>query len=262
VNKYIELLRPRHLVGCAIIFLFGTAMFFRINGYVNNIPLGLTAFLLTYSSVYVFNDLMDLEKDKKHYIKWKRERPLPKGSIKPSTAKKTVILNLSLGLILSSLINPGVLLLNSLLFSINFVYSYFHLKEKAVISIILITSLQFLKVINGWLINGLIINNFPLTIPLMYAGAYGFIILFYKGKWFKNEKTKKALIGVIGILVLSFMITSLILYPFFRRSMLIAVIVFTPGVYLFMKFVKDIDNNFSLKKTILFNFLFLLCLLF
>lgn len=260
MNKYIELFRPRHLIGCSIIFLIGTVLFWKVNGYINNVALGLAAFLLTYSSVYVFNDLMDLEKDKKHYVKWKRERPLPKGSIKPSTAKKAIIINLVFGLILSSLINPTILLLNSMLFIINFIYSYFQLKEKAVVSIILINSLQLIKILNGWLISELTINGLPITMPLMYAVGYGLVITFYKGKWFKNKNKKKALVITQTIILISLIIVTLIFYPILRQPILYVVILLVIGSFILKKFTKDVSNEFSVKKSVLFNLLFLLCL--
>jgi len=53
MNKYVELVRPRHLFGSGLIFLVGTALFWKINGWVGNFILGLIAFLFTYSAAYV-----------------------------------------------------------------------------------------------------------------------------------------------------------------------------------------------------------------
>ncbi|MBD3311959.1 hypothetical protein GF352_00675 [archaeon] len=246
MNKYLELMRPRHLVGCALIFLMGAALFWRVNNYLNsNLILGLIAFLLTYSSVYIYNNLMDIEYDKKHYVKWKKERPLPKGLISESTAKRVIITNLVIGLTISFFINYATFMVNLGLFTLNFIYSAFRLKNNPKIGNIFIISSQFLKILNGWVVNSASINGLPLTIPLLYACIYGLLISIYKKKFFKSRGQKRKYMLVLGLITLSLIPASMIIYPTTTGFINKVIILLVIGAVPLKVFSKDVNKYFN-----------------
>lgn len=245
MNKFLELIRPRHLLGCALIFLIGTALFWQVNGYLGNkLVIGLIAFLFTYSAVYVYNDLMDLEEDKKHYVKWKRNRPLPKGLINKSTAVRVIITNSIIGLLLSLAVNYGALIINSGLLVINLIYSSLRLKKKPLIGISLVMCSQFLKILNGWIVNSTNLSRLPWLFIIMYALSYGFLMSTYKKKFFKSRGQKRKFMLFLGISVLSLLITSLLLYQFLLEAMIRLTFLCLIFFLLTRYFGKDLSGNF------------------
>lgn len=104
------------------------------------------AFCLISISVYLFNDLMDIEKDKKHPNK--RYRPLASGRLSPLVAKIVFIIALFASLITSFFINMNFLLIVSAYFTIQLVYSKL-LKEVVILDVFSIASGFFLRVAAG-----------------------------------------------------------------------------------------------------------------
>ena len=86
MKQYVKLMRPFHWVKNLLLFV---PLFF--NGTLNNsskfinVVLGFTAFSLIASSVYVLNDIQDVDKDRKHPKK--RFRPIASGAISITHAK-------------------------------------------------------------------------------------------------------------------------------------------------------------------------------
>lgn len=80
LKAYIQLLRPRHWI--KNLFVFAALLFSRNIDKLPSLAGAAWAFLcfcLTASAVYIFNDLIDIEKDRKHPRKCRR--PLASGSI-------------------------------------------------------------------------------------------------------------------------------------------------------------------------------------
>ncbi len=83
--RYLKLLRPHHWIKNLLLFaapFFGGTLF-RTDNLLMAFPVFL-AFSLCASSVYIFNDLMDIEKDRLHPRK--RLRPIASGSISKDVA--------------------------------------------------------------------------------------------------------------------------------------------------------------------------------
>ena len=108
------------------------------------------AFSFACSFVYIVNDLRDIEKDKLHPRK--KNRPLPSGKIKKSTAIVIAIVMIILSIIINYFIN-NTFLNNSLYFLlgyvlINMAYSI-GLKNVAIVDIVILASGFVLRVYYG-----------------------------------------------------------------------------------------------------------------
>lgn len=103
-------------------------------------------FCILASSVYILNDLIDNENDKKHPTK--KNRPIPSGQISKGTAIIAAILLSILGLGLSFMINWYFSLV-SLLYILNNIAYSFVLKNKVVADVISISIGFVLRFIGG-----------------------------------------------------------------------------------------------------------------
>lgn len=85
MKNIIRLMRPKHYLKNALIFVslfFAGQIFNPI--LLGQVCLGAFAFCLISSVVYIFNDIRDVEEDRKHEVK--RFRPIAAGKVKISTA--------------------------------------------------------------------------------------------------------------------------------------------------------------------------------
>lgn len=141
-------LRPRQWVKNSFIFV---ALIFSQN--VCNLKMlmvNLTAFIilcLLSGGVYLLNDLLDIEKDRKHPKK--ALRPLASGRLSPLTAKTTFLLLIAISLAASFfMINIPFLLIVSGYLALQIAYSTF-LKAIVIVDIFSIATGYFLRVIAG-----------------------------------------------------------------------------------------------------------------
>jgi 4-hydroxybenzoate polyprenyltransferase len=107
---------------------------------------GFIAFCLLSSSNYIFNDIMDTERDKKH--PFKKYRPIASGKIPPSVAFAVSFLFVSAGLIISYFLGPAFFVLSLVFIILEYSYTLF-LKHITVIDILAITAAYFLRVYAG-----------------------------------------------------------------------------------------------------------------
>ena len=83
--------------------------------------LGFVAFCLLSSSVYLFNDLKDRNKDAEHPVK--RNRPIASGELSPRTAVVAMVLLLVVGLSISQWIGSGFTMVGVAYLLLNLAYS-------------------------------------------------------------------------------------------------------------------------------------------
>jgi decaprenyl-phosphate phosphoribosyltransferase len=149
---FIEIIRPYQWI--KNIFILAPLMFSGRMLEIELVWLSISAFImfcLASSSVYVFNDLQDIESDKKH--KKKRNRPLPSGRLKSNSA--WVLLIILLGALFLSIItiNPPkefiVIIISYMI--INLGYSL-GLKHVAVLEMIMISVGFILRLLAGAII--------------------------------------------------------------------------------------------------------------
>ncbi|ADL70020.1 decaprenyl-phosphate phosphoribosyltransferase [Thermoanaerobacterium thermosaccharolyticum] len=150
IDKYkglIKLMRPKQWI--KNVFVLAALIFSKKMFDVLSLKEALFAFILfcgISSSVYIINDIADLEKDRKHPKK--RFRPLPSGLVKKRHAAILFFILALASLILSFLINAnfGIIVLSY--FIINLAYT-FYLKNIIIIDVMVIAVGFVLRVIAG-----------------------------------------------------------------------------------------------------------------
>jgi 4-hydroxybenzoate polyprenyltransferase/phosphoserine phosphatase len=104
------------------------------------------AFSLCASSVYLLNDLVDLQDDRGH--RTKRKRPLACGDIPLSQALLVIPLLFALSLALAGSISLGFLAALAGYFALTTAYSFF-LKRKMILDVVALAGLYTMRVIGG-----------------------------------------------------------------------------------------------------------------
>jgi len=184
-KQIIKLLRPYQYIKNLFIF---APIFFSFQMSEKNIESSFIAFIffsLLASSIYILNDYMDIQEDKKHPIK--KFRPLASGKI----SKQFAILFFLL-LSVSSLI--GALFYNQLLFFVLILYFFLNiaysikLKHIAIVDIFVISTGFILRLFAGSVVTGIylshwiIIMTFLLALFLAFAKRRDDILLSQYGK--------------------------------------------------------------------------------
>lgn len=108
--------------------------------------LAFVSFGLCASSVYVFNDLLDLESDRRHPRK--RERPFASGALPVSQGVGVGVLLLIAAVAVGTLVNPWFLLALGAYFLFTSLYSL-RLKRYALIDVMMLAGLYTMRVIAG-----------------------------------------------------------------------------------------------------------------
>ncbi len=103
-------------------------------------------FCLVSSSVYLLNDLVDIEKDRAHPLK--RRRPLASGALKPSIAVITLVVLLAASLPAAWVLNPTAGLILGGYFAMNVAYSFW-LKHMVILDVFTIAAGFVLRVAAG-----------------------------------------------------------------------------------------------------------------
>jgi len=113
--------------------------------------LGFIVFSLLSSSSYLINDLVDIEKDRKHPVK--RFRPLARGDLSPKLALSLALVLFFSGLLISTQINSAFFLLSLFFIIMQYLYS-FVLKKKAILDIIGIAFFFIIRAYAGEIATG------------------------------------------------------------------------------------------------------------
>ncbi|MCR4324664.1 MAG: UbiA prenyltransferase family protein [Candidatus Curtissbacteria bacterium] len=110
------------------------------------VVLGFFIFSLATSSIYIINDVIDVEKDRAH--PFKRKRPIAAGRIHPNVALIIAILGLALAIFVSSRFSPFFTLALSAYAILQILYSLF-LRSIILIDVMAIASGFLLRVFAG-----------------------------------------------------------------------------------------------------------------
>lgn len=129
------------------------------------------AFCLLASSVYLLNDLCDVDEDRKHPEKCRR--PLAAGIISPEAAVLTIVLGAGAAITIAFAINwiHGCVLLSY--FAMNVAYSW-RLKHEAVLDVILIATGFVLRAVAGAVAIGVYASGWLVMTTLFLALFIGF----------------------------------------------------------------------------------------
>ena len=148
-KNYFLLTRPFQWVKNVIIFipLIFAKKLFELDAFVLS-SIGFVSFILASSIIYIFNDICDLEKDKKHPIK--KNRPLANNSLKKKDAYLLIIL---LGLLLLVLLKSNISILGIIIifFILNIFYSLYF-KNVIIIDLVIVSLSYVIRVLAGSII--------------------------------------------------------------------------------------------------------------
>ena len=149
-KNYFILTRPFQWVKNVIIFipLIFAKKLFELDAFVLS-SIAFVSFILASSIVYIFNDICDLEKDKKHPIK--KNRPLANNSLKKKDAYLLIIL--LLGLLLLVLLKSNISILGIIIiFFISNIFYSLYFKNVIIIDLIMVSLSYVLRVLAGSII--------------------------------------------------------------------------------------------------------------
>ncbi len=146
--KYlIKLMRPQQWIKNFFVFaaLLFAGMMFNFDKVVLSIY-AFIAFCLASSAIYIINDIVDIENDKKHPKK--KERPLASGKVKVKTALILLFILLIVSLVISYSINLSVFYTILSYIFLNILYSKW-LKHVVIIDLFIVASGYVLRVLAG-----------------------------------------------------------------------------------------------------------------
>jgi len=169
MNKILVTLRPQQWVKNLLLF---AGLIFSQNFYNLNLLLKSLAafglFCLLSSSIYVINDIMDIEGDRKHPLK--SNRPIAKGEIKISTAFLLFILLALVSFGLSILLSRPFALMALSYFALNLVYTQY-LKHVVIIDVMCIAFGFVIRAVAGAVVIGVEISAWLVVCTILYTQA-------------------------------------------------------------------------------------------
>lgn len=171
-------------------------------------------FSLIASSIYIFNDLLDVEEDKKHPTK--KLRPLASGTISKPNAKLLMVSLFSSSLFLAYMFNTSLFIVLLIYFILNIFYSL-KLKHIAIVDIFIIATGFVLRLFAGSAVSGvslsmwIILVTFLLAIFLALAKRRDDVLLSQEGKetrknidGYNLEFVNASMVLMAGVVIVSY----------------------------------------------------------
>jgi len=167
IIQYLSLLRPKHWIKNAFVFLplFFSGEIFNIEKLLSCFA-GLIAFSFIASAVYILNDYMDIEADKKHPAKC--NRPLASGAVSKKAAITLFLICVGLGIAVAALVKLKFLFVLMLYFVMNLGYSL-GLKNISVLDIVLVAMGFVLRIKAGGVIAMIGISQWLMIMVFLLA---------------------------------------------------------------------------------------------
>lgn len=128
-----------------------------------NAMVAFLAFSIAASSLYLVNDLVDLDADRKHLTK--KQRPLACGRISVATAAVVAPVLLISALLISSLLGPDFLATIVVYMTLSATYT-FVLKQKMIVDVVALASLYTIRVVGGALAIGVPLSEWLLAFSM------------------------------------------------------------------------------------------------
>ncbi len=165
--KILKLLRIKQYIKNIFIFL---PMFFSLNLF-NSVVffktfLGFILFSLVASSIYILNDIKDINEDKIHPVK--KNRPIASGEISLLVAIGLMMIMFFIGIIGAYFLNYNFFLILFAYFLMNVLYSL-KLKHIAILDIFIISSGFVLRVFAGGFIGNIYCTNWIIIMTFLLA---------------------------------------------------------------------------------------------
>lgn len=183
IFEFIKLMRPQHYIKNLLIFLpiIFSKNIFNIDLLKNTI-IGTIAFSLMASIVYIINDIMDVEADRKH--EKKKFRPIASGKVSIASAIVLAIILLLVSVLANLYIKANIMacvifygyLIMNIFYSIK-------LKHIPIIDIVILAFGFLLRVLYGSAITGIAISNWLYLTILAFS--------FYMGLGKRRNEFKK-----------------------------------------------------------------------
>jgi len=215
MKDLLALLRPHQYIKNLFIF---APILFAFNITQENLLHSFYAFVLfsiLASSVYILNDYMDVEEDKKHPTKCKR--PLASGAISLANANFLFMALAGLTFFMAYMFNTKLLVVLFIYFALNILYSV-KLKHIAIVDIFIISTGFVLRLFAGAIATDtplsmwIIIITFLLAIFLSLAKRRDDVLLSLEGKetrknidGYNLEFVNAAMVLMSGVVILSYL---------------------------------------------------------
>jgi len=167
ITDLLRLMRPHQYVKNAFVFLplfFGQKLM--EPHLLPSVLLAFAAFCLLASAVYVFNDLQDLESDRRHPEK--RNRPLASGAVSPAQAWRLLSLLAVAGLAAMAPLGGSLLAIAAVYLLLNLLYSL-KLKHVAILDIHCIAVGFELRIFAGGLAAGVVPSHWLVLMTFLIA---------------------------------------------------------------------------------------------
>jgi len=166
-SKYIELLRIKHWIKNSFIFI---PLFFSGNLFnylmIYNLLIIVIGFSLICSSVYIINDLFDIEFDKMHPTK--RFRPIAAGEVSKRQSNIISATLILAGLIIISSISVNAAFLALIYFFVNLLYSSY-LKRIPILDIFIIAIGFVIRIMIGGLSSNILISKWMIILIFLLS---------------------------------------------------------------------------------------------
>lgn len=244
MKTYLELFRVKHYIKNLLIFttiIFGADLF--TNDFYK-ILIGFISFSLMSSSIYIINDIIDYDLDKKTPVK--KNKPISSGKISKDKALKISILTFFLSLILNyftySLFSYLYLLAYFLL---NLFYSFYG-KNIPYLDLLLIITFYIIRIDYGAMILNVTVSLI-LNLTVIFGSLY--LILTKRRVEIENKKCRKVLkkydkkrLRIFSIISLILMLICYVIWCLMQH---IKYIMFTPILVLliFIKYDKEAKKS-------------------
>jgi 4-hydroxybenzoate polyprenyltransferase len=172
MNKFFVTLRPQQWVKNLLLFagLIFSQNFYNLHLFLKSLA-AFGLFCLLSSSVYIVNDILDRESDRKHPLK--SNRPIAKGDIKISTAIVLFILLALISLGLSALLSVSFALMALSYLVLNLIYSRY-LKHVVIIDVMCIALGFVIRAVAGAVVIGVEISPWLVVCTTLLALFLGF----------------------------------------------------------------------------------------
>lgn len=172
MKNYVKCLRPHHWIKNILVFL---PVIFNLSLFDMDIAvkavIGIIAFSFEASAVYIFNDIMDYEKDRMHPVKCKR--PIASGMVKKDIAAAIGAVLTMLALGISWKIAGAAAVVMLLLYAvINICYSM-GLKNCPIVDVVILVTGFVLRIFYGSAITGIEISNWLYLTIIAFAFYFG-----------------------------------------------------------------------------------------
>ena len=166
LGYFLELARPLHAIKSLIVF---APLFFTFEINLDSYLMTLAAFVLFYlasSTIYIFNDIVDLEKDKMH--RFKMNRPIASGRVTTKEAKYLLIILLTFSTFVSFVFNEKLFFIILIYLTINILYSLI-LKKVFLVDIIVIAFGFILRLFAGAVVTDISLSPWIILITFLLA---------------------------------------------------------------------------------------------